>query len=459
MTNRYQKEYNQKLCSADEAVKCVQSGQTVMYGMFNGKPIACDQALARRKDELKNVHVVGSLTLPPIPEVVSKDPKGETFSYSDLHFSPLTRIMQDMFANVYYHPIVFGEGCGYWDFLMSDPDKIGMKKDAVLIIRTAPMDKDGYFNIGIHNSCSYGEGLISNHIIVEINNNIPVALGGSREAFHISQVDYIVEGGNEPLVELPSIEPTDVEIKIAENAMKYISDECIIQLGIGGIPNILGKMISQSDLKNLGGNTEMLVDSYMDMHESGRITNLKKNIDRGKTAYTFALGSKKLYDWIDNNRCLASYNVENANHPLRLAQMDNLVSINSALQIDLYTQVNAESTGFKQISGNGGLMDFVQGTYWSKGGRSLICMPSTYTKKDGTLVSKIIPSFEEGSIVTIPRQMVHIVVTEYGSFSMKVTSTWMRAERIIALAHPDFRDDLIKEAEKRKIWKKSNKIV
>jgi acyl-CoA hydrolase len=459
MTTPHIKEYKEKLQTADEAVKIIKSGENVMYGMFNGKPIACDRALAARKDELKNVHVIGSVTLPPIPEVVTKDPKGDSFAYSDLHFSPLTRIMQAMNDKVYYHPIVFGEGCGYWDFLLSDPEKISMPKGGTLIIRTAPMDKNGYFNFGLHNSCSYGEGLIADNIIVEVNENIPTALGGARESFHVSQISHIVESDNEPLISLPSPEPTDVEVKIAENALKHITDGCTIQLGIGGMPNILGKMISQSDLKNLGGHTEMLVDSYMDMHESGKITNMKKNVDRGKTVYTFALGSQKLYDWVDKNNALASYNVDYGNHPTRLAQIDNLISVNSALQVDLYTQVNAETTGFKQISGNGGMMDFVQGAYWSKGGRSLICVSSTYTKSDGTLVSRIVPSFEEGSIVTIPRQMVHIIVTEYGSFSMKVASTWKRAENIIALAHPDFRDGLIKEAEKRKIWNRTNKIV
>lgn len=457
MGGTYGKLYKEKLCSADEAVKSVQSGDTVYYGMFNGKPIACDQALARRKGDLHDVHVIGSVTLPPVPEVVTRDSNGETFIYSDLHFSPLSRIMQQKANNVFYHPIVFGEGCGYWEFLRDDPVKIGIPSGGTVIIRVAPMDKDGYFNFGLHNSCAYGEAMITDRLIVEVNKNIPIALGGSRESFHISQVDYIVESEDEPLAELPPVEPGEADVKIAANIMKYIDDGACLQLGIGAIPNILGKMISESDLKDLGGHTEMLVDSYVDMHESGKINNSKKDTDRGKTVYTFALGSKRLYEWIDNNKALASYNVDYVNHPLALAKINKLVSINQAVQVDLYSQVNAESMGFSQISGNGGMLDFVQGAYWSNGGRSIICLPSTYSKSDGTIVSRIVPFFEPGSIVTIPRHTVHFIVTEYGSACLKVNATWQRTEKIISIAHPDFRDELIKAAEKQKIWRRTNK--
>lgn len=141
-----------------------------------------------------------------------------------------------------------------------------------------------------------------------------------------------------------------------------------------------------------------------------------------------------------------------------MSLIDNLISINQALQVDLYGQVNAESSGFKQISGNGGMSDFVLGSFWSKGGRSFICLPSTHTKKDGTVISRIVPNFEIGSITTLSRQMINFVVTEYGAVSLKTCPTWYRAEKLISIAHPDFRDDLIKAAEERKIWRRTNKI-
>lgn len=241
--------------------------------------------------------------------------------------------------------------------------------------------------------------------------------------------------------------------------MCHIHDGDCIQLGIGAMPNLVGKMINETDLKDLGGNTEMLVDAYMDMWESGKMNGRRKNVDDGKIVYTFTLGSQELYDWIDHNPALASYNVGYVNHPARVAQINNLISINQGLEVDLYSQVNAESSGFRQISGNGGMSDFTLGAYWSEGGRSLICLPSTYKDKEGNVRSRIVPTLTPGSVTTVPRQMVHIIVTEYGWESFKAVSTWARTEKLIRLAHPDFRDDLIKEAEKMKIWRRTNKIV
>jgi acyl-CoA hydrolase len=185
----------------------------------------------------------------------------------------------------------------------------------------------------------------------------------------------------------------------------------------------------------------------------------KKNIDPGRINYTFALGGKNLYDWIDRNPAVASCALGYVNHPKQISQIDNLISINQALQVDLYTQVNAECSGYKQISGNGGMSDFVMGAFWSNGGRSFICLPSTHTLKDGTMISRIVSEFNPGTIGTVSRQMVNFIVTEYGCECMKTAPTWLRAEKIISLAHPDFRDDLIKEAQAKKIWRRTNKIL
>lgn len=459
MSRDYVQMYKEKLCSAEEAVRCIQPGDWVDYAMFNGKPIACDKALAARKDELSDIKITVAVTVPPIPEVILKDPTGEVFTYHDWQFSAATRIMQEKMESVFYYPTCFGEAESLHFGTTGEPEKSGSTRRGCFIIRVAPMDKYGYFNFGIHNSVSYSEIRNARNVIVEVNNNIPRALGGFREQCHISEVTHVVESENEPLFELPVIEPTEVDRKIAENVMPHLFDGACIQLGIGGMPNIVGKMICETDLKDLGGNTEMLVDAYAEMWESGRLNNRLKKLDEGKLTYTFALGGKKLYDWLDNNPALASCNVGYVNHPTRLAQMDNLISINQALQVDLYTQINAESSGFKQISGNGGMSDFVNGAFWSRGGRSLICLPSTFTKKDGTLISRIVPSFENGSITTVTRQMVNFIVTEYGSISLKGAPTWERAEKIISIAHPQFRDELIKEAAKMKIWRKTNKIA
>lgn len=458
MGRDYQAMYKEKLRTAEEAAKIIESGDWVDYGMFNGKPVAFDQALAARKDELTDVKIMGSTVVPPLPEVVTSDPAGEVFTFMDLHFSVVSRIMQDKCQGVFYHPVAYGESEKYFSDVLYDPNNIGSVQRKAFIIQVTPMDKYGYFNWGTHNSTSFAQVLASKNVIVEVNHNFPVGLGGNREAVHISDVDFIIEGDNPELTALPEVEATEIDKKIAGHVLEHLRDGQCIQLGIGAMPNLLGKMINETDLKDLGGWTEMLVDSYMDLWESGKMNGLKKQIDPGKINYTFTLGSKKLYDWIDNNPALASCNVGYINHPVRLAGMDNLISINQVLQVDLYSGVNAESNGFAQISGNGGLSDFVNGAYWSKGGRSFLCLPSTHTQKDGTVISRIVPSFNIGSITTISRQMVNYIVTEYGWISLKASSTWARTEKLISIAHPDFRDDLIKAAEERKIWRRSNKI-
>lgn len=450
--------YKEKLRTPEEAVSLFKSGDWIDYGMFNGKPVACDRALAARKEELRDIKIMTAVTVPPLPEVVIRDPQGEVFTYMDLHFSMVSRIMQEQCQGVFYHPVQYGEAEKYFKDAIFDKNNVGSITRKAFIVQVSPMDKDGYFNWGVHNSTSAAQAQYSHNVIVEVNENIPIALGGCNEKIHITDVTYVVEGENPDLAELPEILPSDIDRKIAGHVLEHLRDGQCIQLGIGAMPNQLGKMISETDLKNLGGWTEMLVDAYRIMWESGNMNGKNKQIDPGLINYTFALGGKKLYEWVNYNQGLASCNVGYVNHPKRLVHLDNLVSINQALQVDLYSQVNAESSGFRQISGNGGLSDFVNGAYWSEGGRSFICLPSTHTKKDGTLVSRIVPAFDTGSITTVTRQMVSNIVTEYGWVCMKGASTWARAEKLVSIAHPDFRDELIKAAEERKIWRRTNKI-
>jgi acyl-CoA hydrolase len=240
--------------------------------------------------------------------------------------------------------------------------------------------------------------------------------------------------------------------------MNFVHDGSCIQLGIGGMPNAVGKAIASSDLKNLGGHTEMFVDAYVDMMESGRMNNMNKQIDRYRTAYTFAIGSHRLYEFMDNNPMLASYPVDYTNDPRVIARLDNFMSINNAVQVDLYSQVNGESMGKTQISGNGGMWDFVIGSQWSRGGASFICLTSTFKDKDGNLRSRIVPTFEPGSITTICRQMVDYIVTENGARCFRARPTWQRAELLIELAHPQFQEDLVKQAQELNIWRRTNKI-
>lgn len=458
MNQRLIDDLRSKKCSADEAVCGIKSGSWIDYGFFNGKPQACDRALAARKGELRDIYIISAVTLPPVPSVIESDGEGSTFTYNDFHFSPLTRILQELKGNVFYNPIIYSECERYYTDVIKDPDLVGTPARDVSIVQTSPMDSEGYFNFGLHNSHTYTSLMNTATRIVEVNRNIPVCPGGEYEKIHISDVTHVVEGEHPPLLQAPVPEPDETERKIALHVMDHIRDGACVQFGIGGVPNSIGKLIADADFKDLGCHTEMLVDSYVDLYEAGIMTGNRKQIDKGRMAYTFAVGSARLYEFMNNNSAIASYNVGYINDPRNISRNENVISINSALQVDLYTQVNAESMGFKQISGNGGMFDFVQGAYWSKGGRSIICVPSTYTTSKGELKSRIVPFLDPGTIVTIPRQMINIIATEYGWITLKGDSAWARAEKLISIAHPDFRDSLIKSAEAQKIWRRSNKL-
>jgi acyl-CoA hydrolase len=329
--------------------------------------------------------------------------------------------------------------------------------DNVWVAQVTPMDKHGYFSFGTSAATSYAGIETAQSVIVEINENVPRALGGGQECLHVSQDDMIIEGGNRPMMLLPAAAPSEVDKLIARNCIDRMRSGCTIQLGIGGVPNAVGTMVCESDLKDLGVHTEMYVDAYLEMVKVGKITGKYKNLDRYKQVYAFAMGSQDLYDYIDDNPGLAAYPVDYTNDPKVICQIDNFVSINACVEVDLFGQVCAESVGYRHLSGTGGQLDFVEGAYKSKGGVSFVCMPSTIKKKDGTLASKIQGILTPGAIVTDPRTATMNIVTEYGVANMKGMSTWQRAEALIGIAHPDFRDELIAEAQKMAIWRKSNK--
>jgi len=441
-------EYKSKLVSADEAVKVVKSGDLVHYGEFVMNSHVLDAALAKRKDELRAVQI-RTVTCPFPPQAVLADPERKSFLYTDWHFSGASRKLHDKglcnYASLTYHetPYFFDRG-----YVQVD----------VAMIKVTPPDKHGFVNLGTSNSITHAVTDNAKIVIAEVNESVPRCLGGLRETLHVSEIDYFVEGDHRPLINLPELPITDNDKKIASIILEQIKDGDCLQLGIGAMPNAVGAMIAESDLKDLGVHTEMLVDSFVDMYNAGRITNKFKQLDKGKMVYTFAMGTKKLYDFLDENPFCASFPVSYTNDPENIRKQNNMICINNAVEIDLFSQVCSESSGIRQISGTGGQLDYIFGSYLSKGGMGLVCLTSTYKDKDGNLKSRIVPTLQDGAIVTVPRSLNYYVVTEYGIANMKAKNTWERAETLINLSHPDLRDELIKEADKMGIWVPASKL-
>jgi len=439
-------EYKSKLISAAEAAKLVKSGDWVDYGWCVGHSYAVDKAIAERASELTDVKFRGGVTM-WMPAVMQVEDAVERFTWNSWHCTGPDRKIIDM-GGGFYSPMRYSELPGFYRNCV---EPIG-----VAICQVTAMDKHGYFNFGpsaSHQIATFDNSKIK---IVEVNENMPRCLGGTETAIHVSQVDFVVEGPNPAMAQLGAAAPNEVDQRVAELIVEEIPNGACLQLGIGGMPNAIGTMIANSDLKDLGVHTEMYVDAYVDMAANGKINGSKKNIDKGRQTFAFGAGTQKLYDYVNDNPEMMSATVDYTNDPRVIGQLDNFMSINNAVEVDLYGQVSAESSGIRQISGTGGQLDFVMGAYYSKGGKSFICISSAFGKT-GQMQSRVVPTLAPGTIATDTRTTTHWLVTEYGKINLKGMNTWQRAEALISIAHPDFRDQLIKDAEAMKIWRRSNK--
>lgn len=446
----FEQEYSKKLISAEEAVKVVKTGDWIDYGWCVATAYDLDKALAKHVEEqqLEDLKFRGGICMWR-PAVFDVTDAGRRITWNSWHMSGIERkAINEGIA--YYSPIRYSELPRY------------VRENAVpadvAMFQVAPMDEHGYFNFGPSASHMMAVCETAKCIIVEVNENMPRCLGGFEESIHISKVDYIVQGSNPSIAELGGGgAATEVDKAVAKLIVEEIPNGACLQLGIGGMPNAVGSLIAESDLKDLGVHTEMYVDAFVDIAKAGKITGAHKNLDRFRQTYAFAAGTKKLYDYVNNNPQCMSAPVNYTNDVRTISALDNFMSINNAVDVDLFGQVNSESAGIRHISGAGGQLDFVLGAYLSKGGKSFVCCSSTFKTKDGQLKSRILPTLNQGSIVTDTRANVHYLVTEYGKVNLKGLSTWERAEAIISIAHPEFRDELIKEAEKMHIWRRSNK--
>ena len=336
-------EYRSKLRTPEQAVQCVKSGDWIDYTSQLGFPILLDRALSKRRDELFDVKIRGNLIFNKL-ETVEGDPTREHFIYNSWHCSGYERSLCDR-GLCNFIPMVFRNVVPYYTHFLTVN---------VAMVSVTPMDKHGYFNL----SCSTGvsKGIIdkADIVIVEVNEHLPWLCGGFDEVVHISQVDYVVEGEHEPLFELPIAEPSELDKKIAASIVPYIQDGACLQLGIGSMPNSVGNMIANSDLKDLSMHTELCSDAYYDLYAAGKLTNARNNMHRNKGMFGMAFGTRKLYEWMDRNPGLSVCPLEYVNSPELIGAIDNMVAINNCISVDLYGQVSSESSGTRHISGTGG---------------------------------------------------------------------------------------------------------
>lgn len=441
----FQALYAQKLCSPEEAVRIVKDGDWVDYSETCSYPQSLDAALAARSGELHDVKIRSAISMVPIA-TVENDPGG-SFTFNLWHCSALDRRYVDQ-GRAFHMPMLFRHNGAYY--------RKGYAPVNVAMVTVAPMDENGNFSFGLTN-CTQQEVLdAAEHIVVEVNPTMPTVAGTANDHISICDVDAVVEC-DLPVPTVKSPAATDTDRRIASFIFPYITSGCTLQLGIGGIPNSIGSMIAESDVKDLGMHTELMSDGYLDLYLAGKITNAKKKLNRGKGIFSICNGSRALYDFLDHNNAILSAPMSYVNSPAVIRELDDFISINGCLAVDLFGQVSSESAGLRQISGTGGQVDFVTGAMEAEHGRAFLAMHSTFTDKAGSLHSNIIPHFTGGDIITTPRTQAPNIVTEYGIASLPGKATWQRAEALINIAHPDFREELIRAAETQKIWRQSNK--
>jgi len=444
----FQAEYLKKLTPAAAAVKTIKSGDWVDYGLGPNYPYTLDKALSERRNELENVNVRGAISM-WMPEICKGEDATKHFVWHAWHCSGVDRKILGS-GGGYFAPMRYGELPRFY--------RDGNVSVDVAMVQVSSMNEEGYFSFAMSASHLCEVLSAARTVIVEVNQNMPWLKGREDTMIHISKVDMVVEGENPALAQLASTgEASEVDRAVANLIVPQIPNGACLQLGIGAMPSTIGSMIAMSDLHDLSVHTEMYVDGFMDIALQGKITGKYKKLDDGHQVYAFAAGSQKLYDFMAASDDLYAAPVDYTNDVRVIAQIDNFMSINNAIECDLFGQVNAESAGLRQISGTGGQLDFLLGAYLSEGGKSFICMSSTAMGKDGSVKSRIIPTLSPGSICTDPRSCTQYVVTEYGMVNLKGLSVWQRAEALISIAHPDFRESLIADAEKMGIWRKTNK--
>ncbi|MDR2157600.1 MAG: 4-hydroxybutyrate CoA-transferase [Clostridiales Family XIII bacterium] len=429
----WRENYKNKLCTADAAVKHIKSGDAVVLAHCVGEPPVLVEAMVANAAQYENVEVKHMVNLGS--GAFAAPGMERHFRVNPLFASANTRAAisegRGDFTPAFFHeiPKLFREG--------------KLRID-VLLLQVSSPDDHGYCSLGPSVDYTLQAVNSAKTVIAQVNAQLPFTYGDG--IVHISAFDHIVEADS-PIYEIQPPKIGDVERAIGEHCAALVEDGATLQLGIGAIPDAV--MLFLKNKKDLGIHSEMISDGTLALFEAGVITGAKKSINKGRMTVTFLMGTRKLYDFVHRNLAVEVRPVDYVNHPLTISRQYKMVAINSAMEVDLMGQVNAESIGLRQFSGVGGQVDFMRGVAMSEGGKAIIAMPSVTVKKDGSVIPKIVPFLEKGSAITTSRNDVDYVVTEYGAAPLKAQSLRQRARNLIGVAHPDHRDMLAEEFERR----------
>jgi len=436
------KRFIEKYLTADEAVRLVKPHQTIGVGIAGSEPVGLLNAMADYAAELEDVHYWTCLPMRAYDIFTKAEMGGHIYnenwfySVADRQVHPEGRV--SYIPNNLHRAAtdkLYGTG-GHLDVFMGT---------------ATPPNEDGYMSLSLGLVVQKDLLEAADLKILEVNENLPWTYGDTL--VHVSEVDYLVEN-NVPVVELPAVLPSETEQQIGGYIADLIEDGSTIQLGIGGIPNAITAFIMER--KDLGVHTEMIVDGVVDLVEAGVVTNARKTLHPGKIVGAFALGTKKLYDFLDKNPDVEMYRGRYTNDPYVIAQNNKMISVNTALQVDILGQVCSQSIGTRQFSGTGGQLDTHRGAQMSEGGRGIIALRST--AKNGS-ISTIVPTLAPGAGVTVPSQDVDTIITEFGVAELRGRSVHDRMEALIKIAHPNFRDWIRDEADRLGIVPKARFFV
>lgn len=428
----WRQKYADKLISMDEAVRKIHSGDTLAAGIATGVPYRFIDALADYAlENLENVDFYFGAGFKPykmgLPQFNGH------LNVISCFYGPLERMFVAKGSNFPYQPIHLSQ---------TTEDRLYRHGGNVLLVAGTEPDENGMISLG---PSPMDAALLDRYetIIVQVNRRMPYVYGVDC-MYPAERVTWLVEAEEEMPV-LPSAPPSEAEVRIAGHIVERVPGGACIQLGIGGVASAIGGFLKEK--RDLGIHTEMFVNALVELMKCGAVNNSKKTLCPGKAVLGFSLGSQEMYDFMDRNEAIEARPFAWVNDPRVIAQNDNMISINGAMQVDLMGQVCAESIGPRQFSGTGGQADFVRGAGWSRGGMSFLALPSTLTTKSGEVKSKISAVLPLGSVVTTPRADVQYIVTEYGVADLRNEPLDVRAKRLIEIAHPDFRDELRFEAK------------